>query len=92
MTADNPSQSDEAPQPDVLEVVDAVAEGVVQWYGLSKGYGFVTVPGREEDIFVHHSQLKDPDNLMTGDRVRFRLVRTERGLQAQGLEVIAEAG
>lgn len=80
-----------AKEPEVHEVVDEAAEGEVQWYGIAKGYGFVRMPGLDDDIFVHHSQLADPDNLMTGDKVRFRLVRTDRGYQAQGLKVLVEA-
>lgn len=83
--------SKEIKKPEVHEVVDEAAEGVVQWYGLAKGYGFVKVAGLDDDIFVHHSQLADPDNLMAGDKVKFRLVRTDRGLQAQDLEVLEEA-
>ena len=80
-----------AKEPAVHEVVSEAAEGEVQWYGIAKGYGFVRVAGIDDDVFVHHSQLADPDNLMTGDKVKFRLVRTDRGFQAQGLEVVAEA-
>lgn len=78
-------------EPEILEVVDESAQGKVEWYGLAKGYGFVRVEGVDEDVFVHHSQLREPDNLITGDRVRFRLVRTERGLQAQDLEILEAA-
>ncbi|MDA8019587.1 MAG: cold shock domain-containing protein [Thermoanaerobaculia bacterium] len=81
-----------AAQPEVLEVADEAAEGVVQWYGMAKGYGFVRVAGIDEDVFVHHSQLAAPDDLVAGDVVRFRLVRTSRGLQAQDLEILTKAG
>ena len=30
--------------------------GVVKWYDITKGYGFIKVEGREKDIFFHAKQ------------------------------------
>jgi cold shock CspA family protein len=83
--------TDTSRQPEVLEIVDESAEAAVRWYSVAKGFGFLHHPQYEDDIFVHHSALVDPDNLIPGDAVRFRLVRTDRGLQAQKVEVVVAA-
>lgn len=80
-----------ADAPDVLEILDEAAEGEVLWYSVAKGYGFIEQDGVDEDIFVHYSELADPDNLITGDVVRYQLVRTDRGYQAQNVAILVEA-
>jgi CspA family cold shock protein len=33
-------------------------EGMVKWFNGEKGYGFVTAPGLEKDVFLHVKQLR----------------------------------
>ncbi|GIM30665.1 cold-shock protein [Clostridium polyendosporum] len=58
--------------------------GVVKWYDNKKGYGFIS--GNEgNDVFVHHSQVKEKGNdkdLHEGEQVYFDTVEKERGPQA----------
>lgn len=56
--------------------------GVVKWYNYEKGYGFITVSGRE-DTFVHSSFLQDGvKSLSEGDAVRFEAKRYPQGCRA----------
>jgi CspA family cold shock protein len=33
-------------------------EGSIKWFNGEKGYGFVTAPGLEKDVFLHVKQLR----------------------------------
>ena len=57
--------------------------GKVKWFNDAKGFGFIQY-GDLEDIFVHYSAIcKDGyKTLKEGDIVDFRLIETEKGLQA----------
>ena len=50
-------------------------QGIVKWYSLARGYGFIRRDGDGVDVFVHHSEVPD-DSLHEGDRVRFELADT----------------
>lgn len=60
----------------------AATLGVVKWYSLAKGYGFIERSGQCEDLFVHHSAVERPEDLMAGDHVSFEVVKGPRGPQA----------
>lgn len=58
--------------------------GVVKWYNIEKGYGFIS--GDEgNDVFVHHTNIKnigDNRKLAEGDNVNYDVVEGEKGPQA----------
>ena len=58
--------------------------GIVKWYDSQKGYGFIS--GNDgEDVFVHHSQIKEKGNnkdLNEGEEVQFDVVKSEKGFHA----------
>lgn len=62
----------------------------VKWFNDSKGFGFIEY-SVDEDIFVHYSAIKSDGykTLLDGQDVRFRLINTDKGLQAQDVEVIS---
>ena len=57
--------------------------GVVKWFDVKKGFGFIT---REEgsDVFVHYSSIQGDDfrKLEEGQKVSFVVSETDKGLQA----------
>ena len=65
--------------------------GVVKWFSSKKGYGFVSVEGKE-DVFVHYSGVIGSGfrDLKEGQKVRFDEAQGRKGLQAINVEVIDE--
>lgn len=63
-----------------------MSSGKVKWFNNDKGYGFIEY-SNEEDIFVHYSAIRQEGykSLNEGDEVRFDLVETSKGLQAQNV-------
>lgn len=57
--------------------------GRVKWFNNAKGYGFIESDGLE-DIFVHYSAISKEGykTLREGGMVDFKLVETQKGLQA----------
>lgn len=47
--------------------------GYVKWFDEAKGYGFISAPNFEKDIFVHFSGISGTGrrNLAKGDNVEF---------------------
>jgi cold shock protein len=58
--------------------------GSVKWFSESRGYGFITPEGANEDVFVHFSAIQNSGfkTLQTGERVEFELVEDSKGRQA----------
>lgn len=58
--------------------------GRVKWFNNKKGYGFIEY-NNDEDIFVHYSSIEfnGYKTLSEGDLVKYELLKTEKGLQAQ---------
>jgi len=63
---------------------DGRETGVVKWFNVSKGFGFIT---REEgdDIFVHFRSIRGRGHrsLRQGQKVRFSVREGDKGLQAE---------
>lgn len=67
--------------------------GQVKWFNNSKGYGFLTYDGCEEDIFAHFSSI-DMDGYKTlkrGQPVEFEVADGPKGLMAQEIRPIGES-
>jgi cold shock protein len=63
--------------------------GTVKWFNVSKGFGFVT---REngEDVFVHFRSIRGRGHrsLQEGQAVKFGVVESAKGLQAEDVSVL----
>lgn len=63
--------------------------GTVKWFNNEKGYGFIQCQNFE-DIFVHFSAIKKEGykSLKEGEIVDFKLIETEKGLQAKNVQIV----
>ncbi len=57
----------------------------------SKGYGFIEVDGREEDVFVHFTAVQSEDefkSLRQNDVVEFEIVKQQDGRESAANVVV----
>ena len=68
---------------------DKIMKSRVKWFNDAKGFGFIEY-NEGEDIFVHYSAIKADGykTLSEGQEVSFNLISTNKGYQAQNVEVI----
>lgn len=64
-------------------------QGVVKWFNVSKGFGFITRDSGE-DVFVHFRAIRNKriKSLREGQRVEFYVADHEKGPQAQSVSVL----
>ena len=64
-------------------------QGVVKWFNDTKGWGFIEVDG-SQDVFVHYSSIQKEGykTLAEGQPVRFEMIETPKGPQAQNVAPI----
>ncbi len=58
--------------------------GIVQFFLVDKGYGYIRVPETREEFYVHRKQLKGP--VQRGDQVRFVVKENKQGAYAAEVE------
>ena len=63
-----------------------MSKGTVKFFNDSKGYGFITEEGSENEHFVHISGLID--EIKEGDEVEFDLKEGKKGMNAVNVKVI----
>ncbi len=62
-------------------------DGTVKWFDETKGYGFIS--GEDgKDYFVHMNSLQGGIRLKENAKVSFEPVETEKGQQAQNVNLI----
>jgi CspA family cold shock protein len=59
--------------------------GVVKFYDIKKGFGFIKVDGSDEDVFVHMSGLVD--RIRDNDHVTFSIEQGKKGLNAVNVKL-----
>ncbi len=79
-------------QPILSEIdVDTREDGIVKWFNVSKGFGFIT-RDNGEDVFVHFRSIRGRGHrsLQEGQRVKFGVVESTKGLQAEDVTVVRQ--
>lgn len=64
-------------------------KGIVKWFSVAKGYGFIQRSGQRRDVFVHASGIRAADKtLAEGDEVEFSVEDLPRGPSAVDVVVL----
>jgi len=65
--------------------------GTVKWFNVSKGFGFIT-RGEDDDVFVHFRNIRGRGHrsLTEGQKVRFHVRESDKGLQAEDVSVMRD--
>ncbi len=61
-------------------------KGTVKFFNGTKGFGFISEEGTDQDHFVHVSGLIDEIN--EGDEVEFELQEGKKGMNAVNVKVV----
>lgn len=66
---------------------EGAEQGRIKWFDGAKGFGFI-IRANGEEIFVHHRSVlgKGRHSLKDGAAVRYRVVNTDKGPQAEDVE------
>lgn len=66
-------------------------EGVVKFYNLAKGWGFIKIADSERDVFVHKTTLAETGlkGLIEDDRVAFEIIDQGKGPKATNVKRLA---
>ena len=66
--------------------------GTVKWFDDKKGYGFISVPNSEKDVFVHFSVIQGEGfkSLSEGQGVEFDVVQSPKGPQADNVKRLSQ--
>lgn len=64
-----------------------MSTGVVKFFNVEKGFGFIVQDDGSNDLFFHHSQVQG-DQLMEGDRVQYSVGEGRKGPQAEEVSKI----
>lgn len=81
-TSDVVSDADEDDD-ELLEDDENREQGVVKWFNVSKGFGFIT-RDNGDDVFVHFRSIRGRGHrsLSEGQKVSFSVFESDKGLQA----------
>lgn len=61
--------------------------GIVKWYDVKKGFGFISQDSGEKDVYVHSSEIQGAKFLVEGQRVEYEIKQGPKGLQASNVRI-----
>ena len=63
-------------------------QGTVKWFNDAKGFGFISPVDGTADLFVHFRAIQGNGfkSLQEGQKVTFRVVQGQKGLQADEVQ------
>lgn len=63
--------------------------GIVKWFNIERGYGFVCPEGSDKDVFVHAALLRRVgiEALVPGQKVTVRVAEGHKGLQVIDIRI-----
>jgi cold shock protein len=66
-----------------------MAQGTVKWFSDDQGFGFITVDGGGEDVFVHYTEIQTLGvrSLRADQRVEFDITPGTRGPRAMAVRL-----
>ena len=61
--------------------------GVVKWFDVKKGFGFIAGPKDGKDVFVHYSSIEGEGfkSLKDGETVEYEVTDSDKGPQARNV-------
>jgi len=67
-----------------------MATGKVKWFDQKKGYGFLTDPEVESEVFVHFREIQTEGfkSLQEGEHVKYELSQDRKGPRAKKVQLI----
>lgn len=68
-----------------------MATGVVKWFNVSRGYGFISPTNGGDDVFAHYSaiEMDGYKKLEEGQQVEFRVAQGPKGPEATNIRALA---
>ena len=83
-------EGDRGPNARNVQIVGGArgGKGTVARYDADRGFGFITPDAGGDDLFVHFSVVRGSEPLYEGDRVSFGIRQSDRGPQADRVELI----
>ena len=65
-------------------------QGTVKWFNDAKGFGFISPEDGSADLFVHFRAIQGNGfkSLQEGQRVSFKVVQGQKGLQADEVQAV----
>jgi len=67
-----------------------MATGTVKFFNSEKGFGFISQPDEDKDVFVHYSNISGGGykSLDEGQQVEFDVAEGRKGPEAQNVRVV----
>jgi CspA family cold shock protein len=67
-----------------------MATGTVKFFNSEKGFGFISQPDEDKDVFVHYSNIAGDGykSLDEGQQVEFDVAQGKKGPEAQNVRVL----